>query len=136
MKTILNNGRGVSPRTIAKEYGFEVVESVGSADHLDTCYQHPESKIGLLISSTRNSAIGGYSYDWSIHEPETDEVVRAGWSEVDGTFFLKSLIHVLADLTDSNTLPEDSVEDTSTKGECKSCHQLKELDPNGYCWLC
>jgi len=121
---------------VAKEKGFELVDTSPGDGETTYCYQHPETEVGLLISTRKNTLTGRYEYDWSIHEPETFKVIASAWSQEDGTSFLKKLIQLQADPDSPTDSSEDSVEDSEPKAVCKSCKALRVLDLNGFCYLC
>jgi hypothetical protein len=135
METSLRDAASKSPRTIAVEKGFELVETSGGT----YCYEHPTSKIGVLIDVNLDNLAKQATYDWSIHKPETMEVIEAKWGEANGISFLSTLIQIDLGSHPAHPAytPTDSlVEEEINKGECQSCKGIRELDSNGFCWFC
>lgn len=126
-----------SPRWVAKDYGFELLDTSPGEGEVTYSYQHPVSGIGLLISVRPQEMGNGHWFDWSIHKPQTHEVVGAEWDATNGISFLRKLIHVLADADSvSDGVSEEVSEDFSPKEKCISCGQLRVLNSTGHCDYC
>jgi hypothetical protein len=132
-----------SPRWVATEEGYELLETSTGDDGVSYSYQHPETGVGLLITVRYSKHVAGPIFDWSIHRPQTHAVISAEWNQANGVLFLRTLIQMRvatdsADYSDSYSdgYSEDSVEDLTPKDTCKSCKQLRTLDSNGFCDNC